>query len=154
MELPTWADFGGASRLPAADIAAGGFRPDLVLAMARGGIPVGDALACALDVENCAAINVEFYTGVGERMDVPVVLAPRPPLIDLAGLRVLLADDVADSGETVALDAELVRPHVAESPSAVPYRKPRSGVGPGYHWDRTDRWISFPWSAEPPVTGA
>ena len=154
LEVLTWADFGGASRLLAAGIAASGFLPDLVLAIARGGLPVAGALAYALDVKNCAAINVGFYTGVGERMDVPVVLPPTPPLVDLAGLRVLLADDVADSGETLALVAELVRPHVAELRSAVLYKKPRSVIDPDYHWAHTDRWISFPWSADPPVTGA
>lgn len=152
LEELTWADFGQASRLLASSIAESGFRPDLVLSIARGGLPVGGALAYALDVKNCAAINVEFYTGIGERMEVPVVLPPTPPFVDLAGLKVLLADDVADSGETLALVAELVRPHVAELRSAVLYTKPRSVVKPDYWWAHTDRWISFPWSAEPPVT--
>jgi hypoxanthine phosphoribosyltransferase len=151
LEVLTWDRFGEASRVLAQTIADRGFRPDLVLSIARGGLPVGGSLAYALDVKNCAAINVEFYTGVGERMDVPVVLPPTPPLVDLAGLRVLLADDVADSGETLALVAELVRPHVAELRSAVLYTKPRSVVVPDFSWAETDRWISFPWSAEPPV---
>jgi hypoxanthine phosphoribosyltransferase len=154
LENLTWADFGSGSRLLAKEIANSGFRPDLVLAIARGGLPVGGALAYALDVKNCAAINVEFYTGIGERMPVPVVLPPTPPLVDLAGLRVLLADDVADSGETLSLVAELVRPHVAELRSAVLYRKPRSVVTPDYSWRQTDRWITFPWSADPPVSDA
>lgn len=154
MEILTWADFGGASRALAAAVARSGYEPDLVLSIARGGLPIGGALAYALDVKNCAAINVEFYTGVGERMDVPVVLPPTPPLVDLAGLRILLADDVADSGETLALVSDLVRPHVAELRSAVLYKKPWSVVGPDYFWEATDRWIAFPWSAEPPVTSA
>ena len=33
------------------------------------------------------------------------------------------------------------------------YRKPRSVVAPDYAWHETDRWIVFPWSAQPPVTG-
>lgn len=152
LEELTWAEFGSASRILARTVAASGFRPDLVLSIARGGLPVGGTLAYALGVKNCAAINVEFYTGVDERMDVPVVLPPTPPLVDLAGLRVLLADDVADSGETLALVSELVRPHVAELRSAVLYKKPRSVVEPDYFWEFTDRWISFPWSADPPVT--
>lgn len=152
LEVMTWTDFGVASRLLAQTVAASGFRPDLVLSIARGGLPIGGALAYALDVKNCAAINVEFYTGVGERMEVPVVLPPTPPFVDLAGLKVLLADDVADSGETLALVTELVRPHVAELRSAVLYTKPRSVVHPDYYWGHTDQWISFPWSADPPVT--
>jgi uncharacterized protein len=152
LEILTWADFGAGSRLLATEIVASGFVPDLVLSIARGGLPVGGTLAYALDVKNCAAINVEFYTGVGERMEVPVVLPPTPPLIDLAGLKVLLADDVADSGETLALVTELVRPHVAELRSAVLYKKPRSIVEPDFFWRHTDQWIAFPWSADGPVT--
>jgi hypoxanthine phosphoribosyltransferase len=151
LEVLTWAAFGTASRSLATTIADSGFAPDLVLSIARGGLPIGGALAYALDVKNCAAINVEFYTGVGERMDVPVVLPPTPPLVDLAGLAVLLADDVADSGETLALVTGLVRPHVAELRSAVLYTKPRSIVAPDYSWSSTDRWIAFPWSCDPPV---
>jgi len=152
LEVLTWADFGVASRSLARAVAESRFRPDLVLSIARGGLPIGGALAYALDVKNCAAINVEFYTGIGERMDVPVVLPPTPPLVDLAGLTVLLADDVADSGETLALVENLVAPHVAELRSAVLFKKPRSVIDPAYHWKVTDLWIAFPWSAEPPVT--
>ena len=151
LEVLTWEAFGSASRQLAVKVAEPGYRPDLILAIARGGLPVGGALAYALGVKNCATINVEFYTGVGERMEVPVVLPPTPPLVDLAGLKVLVADDVADSGNTLRLIGDLVRPHVAELRSAVLYKKPWSVVEPDYFWAATDAWIDFPWSSAPPV---
>jgi uncharacterized protein len=151
LEVLTWEVFGTASRQLAVNVAATGYRPDLILAIARGGLPVGGALGYALGVKNCATINVEFYTGVGERLDVPVVLPPTPPLVDLAGLKVLVADDVADSGITLALIRDLVRPHVAELRTAVLYKKPWSVVEPDYLWALTDGWIDFPWSSQPPV---
>ena len=40
----------------------------------------------------------------------------------------------------------------AEARSAVLYAKSASVVEPTYVWKRTDDWIVFPWSAEPPVT--
>jgi hypothetical protein len=40
---------------------------------------------------------------------------------------------------------------VAEVRAAVLYEKPRSTVQCEYVWRRTDRWITFPWSAEDPV---
>jgi uncharacterized protein len=153
-EILTWSEFGAGSRELATEIVTSGFAPDLVLSIARGGLPIGGTLGYALDVKNCAAINVEFYAGIGERMEVPVVLPPTPPLIDLAGLKVLLVDDVADSGETLGLVTELVRPHVAELRSAVLYTKPRSIFVPDFSWRRTDRWIAFPWSADGPVTAS
>lgn len=151
LEVLTWEGFGIASRQLAVNIAESGYRPDLILAIARGGLPVGGALGYALGIKNCATISVEFYTGIGERMDVPVVLPPTPPFVDLAGLRVLLADDVADSGLTLMLVSGLVRPHVAELRTAVLYTKPTSVVAPDYGWAETDRWIDFCWSSQPPV---
>lgn len=148
----TWESFGRANRRLATSIAESGYLPDIVLAIARGGLPVGGALAYALDIKNCAAVSVEFYTDVGQTLAVPVVLPPTPPLVDLAGLRVLVADDVADSGRTLEMVLRLVRPHVAELRSAVLYRKPRTIVEPDYFWAETDLWIDFPWSSEPPVT--
>ena len=34
------------------------------------------------------------------------------------------------------------------------YGKSRSVVTPDYVWRQTDRWIVFPWSAQPPVSGS
>src|SRR5258705_11520598 len=108
-ELLTWSMFGSATRELALQIVDFGFRPDIVLAVARGGLTVAGALAYALDVKNCFAMNVEFYTGIDERLDVPVMLPPTLDLVDIRGLRVLVADDVADTGRTLALVHEVIR---------------------------------------------
>ena len=151
-EVLTWELFGEATRELAATIHADGFEPDVVVAIARGGLTIGGALAYALDVKNCGAMNVEFYVGVDERLDVPVVIPPTLDLVDITGLKVLVADDVADTGYTLKLVREVIAQHVAEARTAVLYRKPRSVVAPHYAWRTTDRWIVFPWSADPPVT--
>jgi hypoxanthine phosphoribosyltransferase len=151
-EVLTWADFGVATRELASTIHADGFAPDVVVAIARGGLTVAGALAYALDVKNCGAMNVEFYVGIDERLDVPVVIPPTLDLVDIAGLKVLVADDVADTGYTLKLVREVLAQHVAEARTVVLYRKPHSIVDPSYCWKDTDRWIDFPWSAEPPVT--
>jgi hypoxanthine phosphoribosyltransferase len=151
-EVLSWPLFGQASRELAGQVADSGFRPDMVLAVARGGLTVAGALAYALSVKNCFAMNVEFYTGVDERLDVPVMLPPTLDLLDIRGLRVLVADDVADTGRTLALVHEVIRPHVADARCAVLYQKPRSEVACDYVWHHTDLWIDFPWSSEPPVT--
>ena len=66
-EILTWPQFGVATIELAEQVAASGYRPDIVLAVARGGLTVAGALAYALSVKNCFAMNVEFYTGVDER---------------------------------------------------------------------------------------
>jgi hypoxanthine phosphoribosyltransferase len=150
-EVLTWERFGTAGRELAVQVDADGFTPDLILSIARGGLFVAGALGYALDVKNLHVMNVEFYTGVDQRLDMPVVLPPVPNVVDLTGARVLVADDVADTGETLRLVRDFCRDHVAEVRCAVIYQKPHSLVDCEYVWRRTDRWIDFPWSAQPPV---
>ncbi|GAA1200356.1 phosphoribosyltransferase [Prauserella alba] len=150
-EVLTWDLFGTASRQLATAVADSGFRPDLILSIARGGLFVAGALGYALDVKNLHVMNVEFYTGVDERLDLPVMLPPVPNAVDLAGAKVLVADDVADTGATLKLVRDFCADEVAEVRCAVVYEKPASTVACDYVWRRTDRWINFPWSTEPPV---
>jgi hypoxanthine phosphoribosyltransferase len=63
----------------------------------------------------------------------------------------LIADDVADSGETLRLVEEFWRGTVKETRTAVLYEKPRSVVKPDYVWRKTDKWIEFPWSTGMPI---
>ena len=150
-ETLTWETFGDAAQELARVIADDGFRPDLILAIARGGLFLGGALGYALEVKNLFVMNVEFYTGVDERLDLPVVLPPTLDRVDLTGANVLVADDVADTGKTLELVRDFCAGYVAEVRTAVIYEKPRSLVRCDYVWRRTDRWIDFPWSSLPPV---
>lgn len=153
-EVLSWAAFGDASRELATQIAADGFRPDLILAIARGGLFSAGALGYALDVRNLSVMNVEFYTGEKERAELPVMLPPVPDTVSLAGARVLIADDVSDTGATLKLVRDFCADHVADARCAVLYEKPHTTVQCEYVWRRTDRWIDFPWSSRPPVTSS
>ena len=150
-EHMTWDELGEAARALAEQVAGDGYRPDIVLGIARGGLLVAGAIAYALGIKNTYTMNVEFYTGVDERLDAPMILPPVPDLVDLAEARVLIADDVADTGRTLALVKEFCAGKVAEVRCAVLYEKSPSIVRCEYVWRRTDRWIVFPWSALPPV---
>jgi uncharacterized protein len=153
-ENMTWQDLGDGTRGLAVSLHEDGYRPDMILAIARGGLLVAGALAYAIGVKNTFTMNVEFYTGVDERLEMPMILPPVPDLVDFAETRVLIADDVADTGATLALVKEFCHGKVAEVRCAVLYEKPRSSVRCEYVWRRTDRWIDFPWSDRPPVGGA
>ena len=152
-EIMTWANLGDGTRELAEAVFHDGYRPDIVLAIARGGLLVAGALAYALGVKNTFTMNVEFYTGVDERLEMPMILPPVPDLVDFRETRVLVADDVADTGATLALVKSFLADKVAEARSAVLYEKPRSSVQCEYVWRRTDRWIDFPWSVRSPVGG-
>jgi uncharacterized protein len=150
-ERMTWDELGSGARELADAVHADGYLPDMVLAIARGGLLVAGALGYALDVKNTFTMNVEFYTGIDERLEMPMILPPVPDLVDLEEARVLIADDVADTGRTLALVKDFCAGKVGEVRCAVLYEKPRSEVSCEYVWRRTDRWIDFPWSAEAPA---
>jgi len=98
-EVLDWERFGHATRALAEAVVESGFEPDIVVAVARGGLLPGGALSYALGTKAVGTLNVEFYTGIDTRLPGPVVL---PPLLDtdaFHGLRALIVDDVADTGE-------------------------------------------------------
>ena len=150
-EVMSWLDVGTGARSLAEQVHSDGFLPDIVLGIARGGLLVCGALGYALGIKNTFTMNVEFYTGIDERLDIPMILPPVPDLVDFADFKVLIADDVADTGATLELVKEFCAGKVAEVRCAVLYEKPASIVHCEYVWRRTDRWIDFPWSAEEPV---
>ncbi len=147
----TYEDFGRATRELAQEICDSGFAPDIVLSIARGGFFLGAGLGYALGVKNAFMMSVEFYTGIDERLEMPVVLPPVPSKVDLSGAVVLIADDVADSGHTLKMVTDFCAETVRDVRSAVLYHKPHSVIVPDYSWKQTDRWIDFPWSYQGPV---
>ena len=150
-EILTWDLFGQSARELAQTIADSDYDPEIVIAVARGGLLPAGALAYALGLKLSDAINVEFYTDVHETLPDPILLAPMLDIDAIKGKKLLVVDDVADSGRTLALVLELLRKHGAEAQSAVIYSKSASIIDPDFVWKRTDQWIVFPWSAEPPV---
>lgn len=141
----TWAMFGDATQDLARMVMDDGYEPDFILGIARGGLFASAALGYALNVKLLHTINIEFYTGRDERLEMPVMLPPIPDPDIFKGLKVLICDDVADTGATLKTTHEFVQQHVAEVRSLVIYEKSRSLIKPEYVWKRTDNWIHFPW---------
>ncbi|ROS62002.1 hypothetical protein EDF38_1103 [Frigoribacterium sp. PhB160] len=151
-EVLGWLEFGEAARHLASDVVAADFTPDVVVAVARGGLVLAGTIAYALDTKMCGSINVEFYTGVDARLPEPVLLPPTLDAPSLAGKRVLVVDDVSDSGRTLALVRDLLAEVAGEVRTVCLYSKPQTILEPDFVWKRTAQWITFPWSALPPVT--
>lgn len=152
-EILTWAGFAKATQELAQVVADSGFDPEIIIGVARGGMIPAGALTYALGVKLTDAINVEFYTDVAETLPDPILLAPMLDIDSIRDRRLLVVDDVVDSGRTLALVLQLLRGFGADVRSAVVYAKPTTVVKPDFVWKHTDQWIVFPWSALPPVTG-
>ena len=160
-ETLTWQGFGDASRALTQSIVDSGWMPELIVAIARGGLLPAGAISYAIGVMLKGTTTTEFYTGVGQTLTEPQLL---PPLMDVSamdGKRVLVVDDVADSGSTLKMVMDMINAHglsldghttvKAEARSAVIYKKPRSVIEPDYMWRETDKWINFPWSTLPVI---
>lgn len=150
-EILTWEGYGTAVRELATQIADDGYQADIILGIARGGLIPAGSLGYALSIKNTYVMNVEYYTGVEERLDVPVILPPYLELVDLEESDILIVDDVADTGHTLAKVHEFVTGKVRDARTAVLFEKPPSVIKSSYVWRRTDKWINFPWSTEDPV---
>lgn len=147
MEILTWEGFGQAVVELGGRIRDDGYEPDVILGIARGGLPLAASLGYSLAVKNLSVLNVEYYTGVNERLDFPVLLPSPFDRVDLTGARLLIVDDVADTGVTLQLVHETVSDTVSDLRTAVLYEKPRSVVHCDYIWREVDQWIDFPWSS-------
>ncbi|MEW5893859.1 MAG: phosphoribosyltransferase [Pseudomonadota bacterium] len=146
-ELISWSRFAQLARALAYKIAAAGYRPDLIIAIARGGYAPARVLADYFGVMNVASIKVEHYKGPRQMVKARI----RHPLpANIEGRRVLIVDDVSDTGDTF----EVAIPHIrerlpgAEIRSAVLLHKAACPVLPDF-WAkkvRKWRWIIYPWA--------
>jgi len=153
-EVMTWDDVGESARSLAQVVFDDGYRPGIILGIARGGLIPAAAVAYALGVKNTFTMNVEFYTDVDQRLEVPMVLPPVPELVEVADADLLIVDDVADTGATLEVVHAFCAGKVASVRTAVLFEKSRSTVRCDYVWRRTEKWITFPWSARPTVGGS
>ena len=99
----------------------------------------------------CGAAHVDTIDGVDERLEVPRILPPAPDFVDLHEAKILIVDDVADTGHTLKSVEDFCEGKVGEVRTAVIYEKSHSVVKCDYVWKRTDLWINFPWSDQAPV---
>ncbi|MCI4436611.1 MAG: phosphoribosyltransferase [Ignisphaera sp.] len=140
----TWNDIAELSLELAEKVIDSGYRPDVAVAVLRGGYIVAKLLCDYLGVDSIATVEVKFYKGVGEKAERPVVITPITH--DLRGKKVLIVDDVSDSGRTLQVVIDLARLHGAkEVRSATLYLKPWSITIPDYYVRETKSWIVFPW---------
>ena len=147
-----WEVFGEASRNLSEQIVESGWFPDLIVGVARGGLIPAGAIGYAIGVKAMGAINVEFYTDIGQTLDEPIILSPQLDTDSLKGKKVLVVDDVADSGKTLDLVVNLLKETADDVRSAVIYTKPKTIFEPDFSWKKTDQWINFAWSVLPVIT--
>jgi len=128
----------------AGKIIKSGFVPDVIVGVSRGGWIPARVLCDLLGTPVLASVGVESYTGVGERKGQPRLTQPLSAAI--SGKKVLVVDEVADTGKSLMLVKEYVIKEGSKDVRTVTmYTKPWTTVKPDYHQKETSRWIVFPW---------
>ena len=143
-EVPTWSQIYAMLLSQAEKIRRSGFKPDVIVGLTRGGWIPARVLSDLLEIPDLAVVRVEFYLGVAETCNKPVLT--QRVSADVKGKKVLLVDDVADTGKRLQVAREHIRQKGAtEVRIATVYRKPFSAVTPDYFEKETRRWVVFPW---------
>lgn len=146
-ELISFSEVLRLSRILARKIKASGYKPDLIVAIGRGGYVPGRLVSDFLLFDNLTSMKIEHYTRAANmreeaRMKFPIS-------VDITGKKVLIVDDVTDTGETLNLAvgyALSLKP--ADVRTAVLQHKTCSAFTPDFYAQKIIkwRWIIYPWA--------
>lgn len=143
-EVLAWEDIGELTFALAQKILKTNQKYDRLIALARGGVSISQALADALAVKKISIIQTEMYTGINEKSATPIVTQPLSQ--EITDERVLVVDDLADTGETLLFISQYLS---AQGPKdikmATLLRKPWTKVSPDFYVKDSDAWVIFPW---------
>ena len=105
-----------------------------------------------LQVHEVASIGVKFYAGINKRLKQPQIYQDLP--VSVVGERVLLFDDVADTGTSLQFTHRYLSEYrgVEDVTTATLITKPRSILKPDFSGSETSAWIVFPYDAAEMIT--
>ena len=146
-EVPTWSQMYDMLLAQAQRIQSDGYKPDIIVGIARGGLVPSRILADLLETRDFAIITIEYYVGIGEKSKEPVL--KQCLHTQLPEKKVLLVDDVSDCGKSLQLAKKHLQQQGAkEIKIATVYCKPGTITTPDYFEKETNHWIVFPWEAK------
>ena len=137
----SWSEYGNLAEALAEKVRANGKHFDLVVGIARGGIPVAMVVSDHLNVK-IDFVNVKSYDDIGKRSP-PRILSTLTE--GVGGKDVLLVDDLVDQGDTLSFMKEFLLDQGPKSlETAVMFRKPWSRTEPDYYLESVSEWVVFP----------
>ena len=114
-----------------------GFQPDLIVGITRGGAVPARLLSRELNTKNMHGISIEKVGG--ERKVVTDLQ------IDLSGEKVLLVEDMLETGRSLIVAKKYLENKGAEVKTACLYIMPQSEIKPDYFLSRIENAAKFPW---------
>ena len=149
-EIPSWNQIYSSVLKLAEAVRNSGFEPDVIVGVSKGGWIPARIMADLLEKSKLANITAEFYVGVSETKHEPAIT--QPVSLPVKDKKVLVVDDVADTGESLKLvKTHLQKQGASEIKIVTVYRKPWSVTVPDYCEKETCFWIVFPWEIKETV---
>ncbi|MEJ2241393.1 MAG: phosphoribosyltransferase [Candidatus Bathyarchaeota archaeon] len=120
------------------------FKPDIIVGISRGGWIPARILSDLLQNQNLANITTKFYYGIEKSNSKPVIT--QQISISVKNKKILVVDDVADSGKSLTIINNHLREKGAKEIKFVTiYLKSHSSFIPDFYKSKTNDWIVFPW---------
>lgn len=149
-EIPSWNQIYRLLLKLAEAVRKSGFEPDLIVGVSRGGWIPARIMSDLLETPKLANVTAEFYVGVAETKREPTIT--QPVSLPVKGAKVLVVDDVADTGESLkVVNSHLKNQGASEIKIATIYYKPWSVIVPHCYEKETRCWIVFPWEQKETV---
>jgi hypoxanthine phosphoribosyltransferase len=152
-ELISWAEVERLCQRLAGLIRESGYRPDLVIAIGRGGYVPARLLCDYMHIMELTSIKIEHYLSGANRQEEAVIRYPLKA--DIRGLRVLVVDDVNDTGDTLeAATQHLQTFQPGEIRTAVMHDKAVTRFDVDYSARKIIkwRWLIYPWAVNEDVS--
>ena len=151
--MVSWDEAYRLGKAVARKIKESGYEPDLVIGVARGGLVPARIVCDFLLKKNLACVKVEHW-GIASTLGTAKIKYPLP--IDVTGKKLLVVDDVADTGDTYAVLMEYLKEkNPLEVKTAVLQYKTSSTFVPDYWGEKQEdwKWIIYPWGLYEDLVG-
>ncbi len=121
-----------------------GFRPDVVVGVARGGWIPARILSDLFFTRETANVKVDLYRGIYARDAEPRISQSLPK--DMQWKSPLLVDDISDTGDSLIAALDHLDKRGYKNPrTATLHMKPWTKLVPDFYVVRTEAWVVYPW---------
>jgi len=123
------------------------YKPDIIIAIAKGGLIPARILTDLLEIQELEYIQVEFYKDINITRQEPTL--KQNLTNQVLGKKTLLVDDIADTGRSLNLaKIHLQQQGANQIKTATLYQKPQSSITPDFCEKQTTSWVVFPWETK------
>ncbi len=122
-----------------------GYKADHIIVILRGGLVPASLLGDLLNIKSFYFIDIKFYEAISKTSSIPRIV--KTDLDEnIKGKRLLLVDDVADTGKTLTVALNMIMEYEPKEVRVVTlFKKSKTTVIPNYYYANIDKWIIFPW---------